>query len=69
MFPARLEYYYISEAVRSSGGPYFGLWCSSAQAGIMNLLPIPAMDARLFFMVKEVIRAKRFREKEVWFTL
>ncbi|MCE5189210.1 MAG: site-2 protease family protein [Eubacteriales bacterium] len=50
----------ISEAVRS-GGEYVMrlLVLISASLGIMNLLPIPAMDGgRLAFMIVEVIRGK-----------
>jgi regulator of sigma E protease len=51
---------YISEAVRSSGETVLRLVVLiSASLGIMNLLPIPALDGgRLFFMVIEVIRGK-----------
>lgn len=51
---------YISEAVRSSGETVLRLAVLiSASLGIMNLLPIPALDGgRLLFMVVEVIRGK-----------
>ena len=51
---------YISEAVRSSGETVLRLMVLiSASLGIMNLLPIPALDGgRLFFMLIEVIRGK-----------
>lgn len=50
----------ISEAVRSSGETVLRLLVLiSASLGIMNLLPIPAMDGgRLTFMIIEVIRGK-----------
>lgn len=50
----------ISEAVRSSGENVLRLLVLiSASLGIMNLLPIPAMDGgRLAFMLVEVIRGK-----------
>ncbi len=57
----------ISEAVRSSGENVLRLLVLiSASLGIMNLLPIPAMDGgRLTFMVIEVIRGKAIApEKE-----
>ncbi len=51
---------YISQAVRSSGETVLRLVVLiSASLGIMNLLPIPALDGgRLLFMVIEVIRGK-----------
>lgn len=51
---------YISEAVRSSGETVLRLMVLiSASLGIMNLLPIPALDGgRLLFMLIEVIRGK-----------
>lgn len=57
----------ISEAVRSSGETVLRLLVLiSASLGIMNLLPIPAMDGgRLVFMIIEAIRGKPIsREKE-----
>ena len=57
----------ISEAVRSSGETVLRqLVLISASLGIMNLLPIPAMDGgRLVFLVIEGIRGKPIsREKE-----
>ena len=50
----------ISEAVRSSGENVLRLLVLiSASLGIMNLLPIPAMDGgRLVFMLIEVVRGK-----------
>ena len=57
----------ISEAVRSSGENVLRLLVLiSASLGIMNLLPIPAMDGgRLTFMILEVIRGKAIpAEKE-----
>jgi regulator of sigma E protease len=50
----------ISEAVRTSGENVLRLLVLiSASLGIMNLLPIPAMDGgRLVFMVIEAIRGK-----------
>ncbi len=57
----------ISEAVRSSGETVLRqLVLISASLGIMNLLPIPAMDGgRLVFMIIEAIRGKAIsREKE-----
>ncbi len=57
----------ISEAVRSSGETVLRqLVLISASLGIMNLLPIPAMDGgRLVFMIIEVIRGKAIsQEKE-----
>ena len=57
----------ISEAVRSSGETVLRqLVLISASLGIMNLLPIPAMDGgRLVFMVIEAIRGKAIsQEKE-----
>lgn len=50
----------ISEAVRSSGETVLRmLVLISASLGIMNLLPIPAMDGgRLVFMIVEAIRGK-----------
>lgn len=50
----------ISEAVRSSGENVLRLLVLiSASLGIMNLLPIPAMDGgRLVFMVIEAVRGK-----------
>lgn len=50
----------ISEAVRSSGEYVLRLLVLiSASLGIMNLLPIPAMDGgRLAFMLVEVVRGK-----------
>lgn len=50
----------ISEAVRSGGETVLRLLVLiSASLGIMNLLPIPAMDGgRLVFMVVEAIRGK-----------
>lgn len=57
----------ISEAVRSSGETVLRqLVLISASLGIMNLLPIPAMDGgRLVFLVIEAIRGKAIsREKE-----
>lgn len=50
----------ISEAVRSSGESVLRLLVLiSASLGIMNLLPIPAMDGgRLAFMVVEAVRGK-----------
>ena len=50
----------ISEAVRSSGESVLRLLVLiSASLGIMNLLPIPAMDGgRLVFMVIEAVRGK-----------
>jgi len=50
----------ISEAVRSSGETVLRLLVLiSASLGIMNLLPIPAMDGgRLVFMVVEAVRGK-----------
>lgn len=58
---------YISEAVRTSGEDVMRLAVLiSASLGIMNLLPIPALDGgRLVFMVIEVIRGKAIApEKE-----
>jgi regulator of sigma E protease len=51
---------YISMAVRSSGEDVMRLVVLiSASLGIMNLLPIPALDGgRLVFMVIEAIRGK-----------
>lgn len=51
---------YISQAVRSSGETVLRLVVLiSASLGIMNLLPIPALDGgRLLFMVIEVFRGK-----------
>ena len=57
----------ISEAVRSSGETVLRqLVLISASLGIMNLLPIPAMDGgRLVFMIIEAIRGKAIsQEKE-----
>ena len=57
----------ISEAVRSSGETVLRqLVLISASLGIMNLLPIPAMDGgRLVFMLVEVVRGKPIsQEKE-----
>ncbi len=57
----------ISEAVRSSGETVLRqLVLISASLGIMNLLPIPAMDGgRLVFMLIEVVRGKPIsQEKE-----
>ena len=57
----------ISEAVRSSGENVLRLLVLiSASLGIMNLMPIPAMDGgRLAFMLVEVIRGKAIApEKE-----
>jgi regulator of sigma E protease len=57
----------ISEAVRSSGENVLRLLVLiSASLGIMNLLPIPAMDGgRLVFMFVEAIRGKPIsQEKE-----
>ncbi len=57
----------ISEAVRSSGETVLRqLVLISASLGIMNLLPIPAMDGgRLVFMIIEAIRGKPIsQEKE-----
>jgi regulator of sigma E protease len=57
----------ISEAVRSSGETVLRqLVLISASLGIMNLLPIPAMDGgRLVFMLLEVVRGKPIsQEKE-----
>ena len=57
----------ISEAVRSSGETVLRqLVLISASLGIMNLLPIPAMDGgRLVFLIIEGIRGKAIsREKE-----
>ena len=50
----------ISDAVRSSGETVLRLLVLiSASLGIMNLLPIPAMDGgRLVFMVIEAVRGK-----------
>ena len=50
----------ISEAVRSSGESVLRLLVLiSASLGIMNLLPIPAMDGgRLVFMIIEAVRGK-----------
>lgn len=50
----------ISEAVRSSGENVLRLLVLiSASLGIMNLLPIPAMDGgRLVFMLIELVRGK-----------
>ncbi len=58
---------YISAAVRSSGETVLRFAVLiSASLGIMNLLPLPALDGgRLFFMVIEVIRGKAIpAEKE-----
>lgn len=51
---------FISQAVRSSGETVLRLVVLiSASLGIMNLMPIPALDGgRLLFMVVEVIRGK-----------
>ena len=57
----------ISEAVRSGGENVMRLLVLiSASLGIMNLLPIPAMDGgRLAFMLVEVVRGKAISpEKE-----
>jgi len=57
----------ISEAVRSDGETVLRqLVLISASLGIMNLLPIPAMDGgRLVFMIIETIRGKAIsQEKE-----
>ena len=57
----------ISEAVRSNGETVLRqLVLISASLGIMNLLPIPAMDGgRLVFMLIEVVRGKPIsQEKE-----
>ncbi|MDD4311424.1 MAG: M50 family metallopeptidase [Eubacteriales bacterium] len=57
----------ISEAVRSSGETVLRqLVLISASLGIMNLLPIPAMDGgRFVFMLLEVVRGKPIpQEKE-----
>ena len=57
----------ISEAVRTNGESVMRLaMLISASLGIMNLLPIPALDGgRLVFMIIEVIRGKAIApEKE-----
>ena len=57
----------ISEAVRTGGENVMRLLVLiSASLGIMNLLPIPAMDGgRLVFMVIEAVRGKQIpQEKE-----
>lgn len=43
----------------------------SANLGVMNLLPLPALDGgRLVFIILEMIRRKRYRrKKKEWFIL
>jgi regulator of sigma E protease len=56
---------YSGQALRNGVGPFvFFIALISTVLGLMNLLPIPALDGgHIFFYILEIVRGKRLEEK------